>query len=76
MQHAAQRDVFIDRIACHATSDSRWVVRVPGVEIAVEKRQSSGRHHFNIPPISSWWTALVHAILPGDETGHRHRPSF
>ena len=40
MQHAAQGDVFIDRIVCHVTSDSRWVVRVPGVEISVEKIRS------------------------------------
>jgi hypothetical protein len=53
MQYAAQGDVFIDRIVCHVTSDSRWVVRVPGVEISVEKIPISGGNHFVLLPTSS-----------------------
>ena len=50
MQHAAQGDVFINRIVCHVTSDSRWVVRVPGVEISVEKIPIEWWPSFHPPP--------------------------
>jgi hypothetical protein len=47
--------------ALRTNSDSRWVVRVPGVEIFVEKSPISGVRHFILLPMSSRWAPL-HAI--------------